>query len=150
MALGGRSRSYLPAGPRKHRKIRGPEARAGAAAPRGWEARSLRPGSGLGRLGEDAGGRVAEGGGPRAHSRARGAVRGSRRAKRASPSWSLAFWETSSPRPKLTDSAPDDVPFLPPSSQDPSLLTSGGLPFVFPVSIPLQPASPRRERATAG
>lgn len=91
-----------------------------------------------------------EGGGPRAHSRARGEVRGSRSAKRASPSWSLAFWETSSLRSKLTDSAPDDLPFLPPSSQDPSLLSSGVLLFVFPVSIPLQPASPRKERATAG
>lgn len=110
----------------------------------------MRPGTRLRRLGEHAGGRVVEGGGPRAHSRARGEVRGSRSAKRASPSWSLAFWETSSLRSKLTDSAPDDLPFLPPSPQDPSLLSSGVLLFVFPVSIPLQPASPRKERATAG
>ena len=109
----------------------------------------MRPGTRLGRLGEHAGGRVAEEAG-RAQSRARGEVTGSRSTKRASPSWSLAFWETSSPRSKLTDSAPYDLPFFPPSSQDPSLLTSGVLLFVFPVSIPLQPASPRKERATAG
>ena len=138
MALGGRCGSYLLAGPRRRRqKIRGPGGRHRRVCSQRAGGAELGPRAGLGRLREDAGGRVAEGSGPRAQRRARGEVRGSRGAKRASPRWSLAFWETSSPRSSLTDSAPDDLPSLPPSSQDPPGFASGGLLFVFPGSLPL-------------
>lgn len=44
--------------------------------------------------------------GPSAESWGPGKVRSWRRVKRASPSWSLAFSETNSPRSKLMDSVP--------------------------------------------
>ena len=85
MALGGRCGSYRLAGPRsRRRKIRGPGGRhRRVCSPRAGGA-ERGPRAGLGRAGS---------GGKRGSE-----VRGSRGAKRASPSWSLPFWETSSPR----------------------------------------------------